>query len=125
MKCVILREDDRDLAELVTQLLQDAGYVVVVVLSVEDLLDEAARRAPCVALVDGSSQSSFDLWWIGPELARMGVPPIAFTAHASARQEFAVDPHDFVAVIPKPFDADEFLDIVNGVCWEGDEVAAL
>ena len=123
-KCVVLREDDPDLTVLVTELLEEADYLVAHVLTVEDLLREAAVRSPCVALVDSSNPSQFDLWWLGPELNKLGVPPLAFTAHESAKDEFRKDPHGYVGVIGKPFDADEFLDVVNQICWEDHHAAA-
>jgi DNA-binding NtrC family response regulator len=122
-KCVILREDEADLAALVSELLGESGYTVIHVTSVQDLLIEASRRAPCVALVDGTSPSSFDLWWIGSVLSKLGVPSVAFTAHASAREEFATDPHGFVGVVSKPFDADDFVNLVDSICWEEPKVA--
>lgn len=115
---VIVREDEAELQELVTELLEDGGYTVIPVKSVEELIDEATRRSPCVALVDGAGPSSFDLWWLGPVLSGLGVPPIAFTAHASAVQEFEADPRGFAAVIAKPFDADRFLDVIRAVCLD-------
>ena len=104
-KCVILREDEPELAALVCELLEEADYTVVVVNEVEQLLVEAARRSPCVALIDGTSPTSFDLWWLGPKLVALGVPAVAFTAHVSAREEFEADNHDFAGIISKPFDA--------------------
>ena len=117
-KCVIVLEDDVDLAHLVDELLTTEGYITCIVDTPELLLAEAAVRAPCVALVDSRDPVSYDMWWIGPELAGLGVPPVAFTAHSSARTEFQADSHDFVAVIEKPFDAQQFLDVVDAICWD-------
>jgi DNA-binding NtrC family response regulator len=121
---VVLLEDDFDLAALVTELLQDAGYEVVHVTNVDDMLSEAVLRSPCVALVDGMSPTEFDLWWIGPKLAALGVPPVAFTAHFGAVAEFEADRHGFVGVISKPFDADEFVRLVGAICWEDHQATA-
>ena len=123
-KCVILREDEPDLVGLVTELLEESDYNVVHVNTVQELLVEATRRAPCVALIDANSPSSFDLWWLGPILNKLGVPPVAFTAHSSAQREFAADPHGYVGLVSKPFDADEFLDLINGICWENYQFAS-
>jgi DNA-binding NtrC family response regulator len=123
-KCVILREDEPDLADLVRELLGDAGYSVVVVQEVEELLVEATRRSPCVALIDSTSPTSFDLWWLGPKLVALGIPPVAFTAHVSARRDFEADNHQFAGIISKPFDADEFVDLVNSICWDEYHAAA-
>jgi DNA-binding NtrC family response regulator len=123
-KCVIVREDDPDLADLVRELLAEQGYAVVVVKRIEDLVREATRRAPCVALVDSTAPNRFDLWWLGERLQTLGVPPIAFTAHSSAKEEFEHDPRGFVGVISKPFDSQEFLDLVDAICWEKRQAAA-
>ncbi len=116
--CIVLLEDEPDLASLVVELLEEADYTVVHVTSVDDLLRESALRSPCVALIDGMSPAGFDLWWLGPKLVSLGVPPVAFTAHASAVLEFEADSHGFVGVVAKPFDADEFLDLVSSICWD-------
>lgn len=123
-KCVILREDDPELARLVSELLEEDGYAVLHVKSIQDLLIEAVRRAPCLALVDSTSSTSFDLWWLGPVLSKLGVPPIAFTAHATAQTEFAADRHDYVGIVPKPFEADAFVNLVETICWEEGQKAA-
>lgn len=116
---VLLREDELDLAHLVTELLGEAGYTVSVVVEIEELLTQAALRSPCIALIDGSGAAAFDLWWLGPRLTSMGVPPVAFTAHAAARVAFEADPHDFVGIVTKPFDVDEFVKLVDFICHEG------
>ncbi|MBV9279894.1 MAG: hypothetical protein JOZ41_07420 [Chloroflexi bacterium] len=117
-------EDERDLAHLVHELLRDEGYMVVHVTTIEELLVEAARRSPCVALLDSTNPRSFDLWPLGPKLVEMGVPPVAFTAHASAVAQFDEDAHGFAGIIAKPFDADRLLEVINSICWEQHEVAA-
>lgn len=121
---VVLLEDDPDLAMLVGDLLAEANYEVQHVTAVEQLLQQCASLSPCVALVDSLTPTGFDLWWVGPKLAAMGVPPVAFTAHHSALREFSQDPHEFVGVISKPFDAEEFLEVVNSICWEDHHRAA-
>lgn len=123
-KCVILLEDEPDLTHLVRELLEEADYAVTHVTDVDQLLTEAARRSPCVALLDSTNPSTFDLWWMGPKLKELGVPPVAFTAHMSARMEFEADAHGFAGVVSKPFDADEFIDVVNSICWEEHQSAA-
>jgi len=123
-KCVVVLEDDPDLASLVRELLEDEGYNVLEVATPDELLAEAARRSPCVALVDSTNPSEFDLWELGPRLAKMGVPPVAFTAHASAQEQFQRDNHGFVGVVNKPFDADEFLQVVSQICWDDHKAVA-
>lgn len=123
-KVVIVREDEPELVDLIRELLEDAGYTVVPVLTVEELLREAVKRSPCVALIDGMNPIGFDLWWLGPVLSRLNVPGVVFTAHVSAVQEFERDPHEYIGIISKPFDADRFLDVVNSICWEEHQAAA-
>jgi DNA-binding NtrC family response regulator len=123
-KRIVLREDDKDLALLVCEILEDAGYSVVHVVEVEDLLEAARKNSPCVALIDGSSPTRYDLWWLGSELVKLGVPPVAFTGHASASAEFATESHGFVGLITKPFDADEFVAVVDKICWEDHQAVA-
>ncbi len=122
---VLLLEDEQDLASLVTEILTEEGYQVMHVTEVPQLLELAARYSPCVALIDGKSPTHFDLWQLGPQLQDLGVPAVAFTAHASAEQEFQKDTRGFVGVIAKPFDAQEFIDVVNSVCWQDHRVTSL
>src|SRR5579872_7246652 len=121
---VLLLEDEPDLAGLVKEILGDEGYQVYHVTEVDQLLELAGRHRPCVALIDGKSPTRFDLWDLGPQLRALGVPPVAFTAHGSAEQEFRQDPRGYEAVIAKPFDANEFSDVVNSICWEDRQAAS-
>jgi DNA-binding NtrC family response regulator len=121
---VVLREDDPDLRQLVHELLEEQDYVVYDVIDIEDLLTECKDRSPCVALIDSTSPTEFDLWHIGPLLSQLGVPAIAFTAHASAVEQFQNNPSGYIGVVGKPFDADEFLEVVNSICWADNHEAA-
>lgn len=115
---MLLLEDEPDLAQLVQELLTDEGYEVVWVETTDRLLEEAEYRASCVALIDATSATSFDLWWLGPRLAARGVAPLAFTAHHSARAEFEANPSGYVGVVSKPFDARQFIDLVDSLCLD-------
>jgi two-component system, NtrC family, nitrogen regulation response regulator NtrX len=123
-KPIVLHEDDPDLRQLVRELLEDQGYTVHDAPRIEDLLVLARRLTPCVALIDSTSPTAFDLWYLGPLLAQLGVPALAFTAHATARQQFEDDPQGYVGVVSKPFDADEFINVVDSICWEESNVVA-
>lgn len=113
---VLVLEDNRDVATVVGELLADASYDVRVVESPEELLEEACRGGASVALVDSVDPSRFDLWWIGPRLVEAGVRPIVFSAHSDARSAFHEDPHGFVGVVSKPFEADELVRVVESAC---------
>jgi DNA-binding NtrC family response regulator len=123
-KPLVLHEDDPDLRHLVHELLEDQSYDIYDTVTVEDVLTLAKRYSPCVALIDSTSPTEYDLWHLGPLLEAMGVPAIAFTAHASASRQFELDPHGFIGVLAKPFDANEFIDLVNSICWQESHVAA-
>jgi DNA-binding NtrC family response regulator len=115
---VVLREDDPDLCELVHELLEEQNFVVHDVVEIGDLMETCTRRSPCVALIDSTSSTEFDLWHLGPMLANLGVPAVAFTAHATARRQFEANSNGYVGVVSKPFDADEFIRLVESICWE-------
>ena len=115
---VVLREDDPDVRHLVHELLEEQGYLVFDARDIEDLLDEVKLRSPCVALIDSTSSTEFDLWHLGPLLAQLGVPAVAFTAHSTARQQFEENPSGYIGVVSKPFDANEFIELVDSICLE-------
>jgi len=120
---VVLREDDPDVRHLVHELLEEQGYLVFDAHDIEDLLDQVKRRAPCVALIDSTSSTEFDLWHLGPVLAQLGVPAVAFTAHSTARQQFEENPSGYIGVVSKPFDAKEFIELVDSICLEESQEA--
>lgn len=120
---VVLREDDPDVRHLVHELLEEQGYLVFDARDIEDLLDEVKLRSPCVALIDSTSSTEFDLWHLGPLLAQLGVPAVAFTAHSTARQQFEENPSGYIGVVSKPFDAKEFIELVDSICLEESQEA--
>ncbi len=120
---VVLREDDPDVRHLVHELLEEQGYLVFDARDIEDLLDEVKLRSPCVALIDSTSSTEFDLWHLGPLLAQFGVPAVAFTAHSTARQQFEENPSGYIGVVSKPFDASEFIELVDSICLEESQEA--
>ena len=120
---VVLREDDPDVRHLVHELLEEQGYLVFDAHDIEDLLDQVKRRAPCVALIDSTSSTEFDLWYLGPLLTQLGVPAVAFTAHSTARQQFEENPSGYIGVVSKPFDASEFIELVDSICLEESQEA--
>ncbi|HZS93331.1 MAG TPA: response regulator [Chloroflexota bacterium] len=110
---VLVLEDSPDVAMVVSELLADAAYDVRLVGSPEELLEEAGRGEASVALVDSADPSHFDLWWVGPRLVEAGVRPIVFSAHSDIRRAFRENPHGFVGIVPKPFDVDELLRVME------------
>lgn len=121
---VVLREDDPDLCNLVHELLEEQNFEVHDVIGIGELVEVCSRRSPCVALIDSTSPTEFDLWHLGSTLANIGVPAIAFTAHATARRQFEANSNGYVGVVSKPFDADEFITLVESICWEEHHAAA-
>jgi DNA-binding response OmpR family regulator len=119
---ILIIDADRDLGEIVSMILTDAGFVVSVLASTSP---DAVRTAvgqlePDCVLLDGACNSGYQLWdeaaWLS--VRDRHVPVIMFTtdikalheAHelASARSQAA----HFDALLGKPFDMDELVDAV-------------
>jgi CheY-like chemotaxis protein len=121
--CVLVIDDDRDVADLVHAVLSDEGYQVSRLYSTEPGLIKAAvqRVDPDCVLLDGESPSGFGSSW--PEAARLRdrerrLPVIMFTAdavsaaEARGRRTQRSRAAAFAAVLSKPFALD---DLVNSV----------
>ena len=120
---VLVIDPDQDIANIVYAVLSDAGYLVSVLASVDP---EAIRAAvgqlePDCVLLDGGSPAGYGTSWTEAAwLSRRDrqVPVIMFTVDLRARQEAreATSPRSqaagFHAVLNKPFDLDELLEVV-------------
>lgn len=120
---VLVIDSDRDIAEIVYAVLTDAGFMVSVLVSVEHdaVCTAIGRLEPDCVLLDGDSAGDYGQSW--GEAAWLGtrdrhVPVIMFTVDqraqreareaTSARSQVA----QFEAVLNKPFDLDELVDVV-------------
>ena len=119
---ILIIDEDRDVGDIVSIILSDAGFLVSVLASA---IPDAVRTAvgqlePDCVLLDGAISSGYQLWdeaaWLSTR--DRNVPVIMFTAdqgavkealeHATARSQSA----HFDAVLGKPFDIDELVDAV-------------
>jgi CheY-like chemotaxis protein len=113
--CIVVVDDERELRELMSNVLEDEGYRVV----------SFAHPVPVTRLQDSQERPNLFLIDImlpemnGIELARRltaegfdGTPKIAMSASHQCVRE-ARDSHLFEAAIEKPFDIDNLLDTVE------------
>ncbi len=109
MKTILLVEDEVSIAELVTEILQEAGYEVVVAWNGREALDLLGARHPdlvlsdvMMPLVDGRDLCNMVRSGDGTR----GVPVVLM----SALQESAVRGScDYSAFVRKPFEVDTLL----------------
>lgn len=120
---VLIVDRDADVAGVVEAILTDAGYLTS---AITDHTHEAITRAvgrvePDCLLLDGSSSPEYgDSWAEAASLAgrQRAVPVIMFSAHRTALLEAAEATSEraraagFAALLSKPFDIDELLDVV-------------
>ena len=115
-------DNDRDIGEIVRDVLAEAGFEVAVL---EDSRADAVQQAvgslePDCVLLDGEDAYGYGSSWEQASwLSGRGrpVPVLMFTAGQAATDEVGAGQTErsraFAGVIPKPFDADELVDIVT------------
>ena len=125
-KLVLLIDDDRDLAPIVQEVLEEAGWRVSVQdgTAAETIRQAIDRLEPDCILLDGSGRGDYGQSWLDAaaihERARP-IPVIMFTADKPASDEATAGESDrsqaagFAAVLPKPFDLDALVATVAGV----------
>ncbi len=120
---VLCVDDDRDVAEVVQAILNDAGYAVSCLYELADdaLLRMVGRLEPDVILLDSASAMDYgDSWELAAAIThrRRPVPVVMFSAHSPAATEASegesprAEAAHFAAVVLKPFDLDELLTAV-------------
>ena len=129
-KRVLLIDDDRDLAPIVREVLEEAGWRVSVL---DDTAAETVRQAvdrlePDCVLLDGSARGDYGQSWLDAaaihERARP-IPVIMFTVDKPAADEAAAGKSvrsqaaAFAAVLPKPFALDALVATVASVLRRG------
>ena len=119
---VLCVDDDRDVAEVVQAILADAGYAISCLYDVSnDALHRAVGRLePDCVLLDGVPGAEYGSWdaaaWLDQRPRH--IPVVMFTAHhldigeATEGKSKRAREADFFAVIEKPFQVDELLDVV-------------
>jgi DNA-binding response OmpR family regulator len=121
---ILIVDDDRDIADLVQEILQEEGYTVSVLyeLGSEALHAAVEQIKPDCILLDGGTGASYgssweDAEWLETRLRTMAV--IMFTAHGEAIREAEEQESPrsqaahFFSILPKPFELEELLSQVR------------
>ena len=123
-KHVLLIDDDEDLAPLLREVLTEEGWRVSVVAdtAAESVRAAVDRLEPDCILLDGSGQGSYGQSWLEAaaihERSRP-IPVIMFSVDARATDEAQEGTSarsvraGFAAVLPKPFDLENLVAVVN------------
>lgn len=111
-RCVLVVDDDPDMADVIVLVLQRAGYAIRRAENGEQALEAAAAERPALVLLD-MLMPVMDGWQCARELrARYGhdVPIVVVSAaeHVGRRG----DEIDAEETLPKPFDVADLLTIV-------------
>jgi CheY-like chemotaxis protein len=119
---VLCVDDDRDIAEIVQAVLEDEGYAVSCIYTIEhDALARAVGRLePDCILLDGTSPMAFNAWQEAAAMATRWrrVPVVMFTGHTKDLAEARANTSDraiaadFAAILEKPFNLDALLEAV-------------
>jgi FixJ family two-component response regulator len=127
---VLCVDDDRDVAEVVQAILADSGYAIS---CLYDVSEESLRRAvgrlePDCVLLDGVPGAEYGSWdsaaWLDQRARH--IPVVMFTAHhldvkeAEEGSSKRAREADFFAVIEKPFQIDDLLDVVAKAVGKSD-----
>src|SRR5450432_1413249 len=113
---ILLIEDDRDICEIVEQVLADEGYETIGVPNgAEGLALLRALAAPPAVILLDLMLPVMDAWQFRAEQradAKLaGIPVVIFSANPMVRQH--AESLGAAAVIRKPPDLDELLDIID------------
>jgi len=109
---ILVVDDDPDIRATVSEILDLEGCNVTAASNGLEALEQIETSPPCVVLLD-MRMPVMDGWGVARELrARgVGIPIVVMTAAQDAgrwAREIAAD-----AVLPKPFELDDLLDIVS------------
>jgi CheY-like chemotaxis protein len=109
---VLIAEDERELREVLTEILQFAGYSTESTTNGSEALQALERISPVLILLD-MRMPILDGWGFARELKRRGIkiPIVAVTAAQNARawsQEIEAD-----GFLAKPFELDDLLRLVS------------
>lgn len=126
MPRVLVIDNDRDIAELMTAILSDEGYAVATLLETTHAAVAAAvgRQEPDCVLLDGWGEGPDGTWTEAAYLAarERSIPTILFSADtgsiAEARESTSkrAVAADFTAILRKPFTLDELVKAVATAC---------
>lgn len=122
-KTVLVVDDDRDMLDLVTQVLTDEGFAVSTLMDVRDgpVLALVGQLEPDCVLLDSFSHGDYESpWELAAKLTSRPrpVPVIMFTCHREAATEARAGRSSralaagFSGIVEKPFELDDLLEAV-------------
>ncbi len=108
---VLVVDDDPDIRNLLTTILQNEGWAVATAKNGEEALAQIAADRPRLVLLD-LSMPIVSGWEVLATLQenRVAVPVIVMTAGIRARDE--AEMLHAAGALPKPFELDDLLDVV-------------
>ncbi len=121
---ILVAEDDRDLRELLSELLGEEGYEVEMCERIIEAHEAARRARPDLVICNLTGSDGREHWEIVEALRRdpdiRHIPVILLTAATEVLEEReervrALD----VEVLPKPFEIDDLLDLVGRLLSRG------
>lgn len=117
MNKILIVEDDLSLSEMVQELLEEEGYIVLAVPTAERAKEIIEAEKPSLALIDiilpgqGGMDLILDLHASNPDLKII----ITSGKIDMNKSTFKVLAHQFgvIAILPKPFTVEELIDTVK------------
>jgi putative nucleotidyltransferase with HDIG domain len=108
---ILVVDDDPFIRDIVTEVLQDAGFLVVAATNGKEALDQIARVRPQLVLLD-LQMPDIDGWQVQAWMRRFepDTPVVFMTAAPRARVE--AEAHNAAGYLAKPFDLDRLLQTV-------------
>jgi DNA-binding response OmpR family regulator len=116
-KKVLIADDERQVADLITQALAEEGYDTAEVTQALRFYDTVLEHKPDLILLDLlmpylEGEDELRLLQMNKETQR--IPVIVVTAVPDARQQLArLKPLGVVEIVQKPFNLDKLLDLVH------------
>ena len=110
---VLVAEDDREVRESLTLLLEDSGYHVIAVEDGQAALDELERATPCLLLLD-LMMPRVSGWSVLATMrsdARLQAVPVCVVSAVAERA-----PKDVSCVLPKPVNVQKLLETIASYC---------
>lgn len=121
-KTIIVVEDDSLTAGLVADIIQTMGHAVETVASVQPALDLAQSSHPAAMLVDVNlgAESGLELMaQLGSDPRTASIPVVAMTAPDGPEAGAALERAGAVALLEKPFSAEDIIALVTAVVATG------
>lgn len=121
-KTIIVVEDDALTAGLVADVVQTMGHAVETVASVQPALQLAQSRRPATMLVDVNlgAESGLDLMaQLAGDPRTASIPVVAMTAPDGPESSAALERAGAVALLEKPFSAEDIVALVAAVIAAG------